>query len=77
MLKLFNLSETLYDRIIWIFTVMLVAIIGLFDGHELMQILMYGITGCVFFLILLKRWLKRELSKNLLDYQSCFRQKIC
>ena len=64
MLKLLNLSETLYDRIIWIFTVMLVAIIGLFDGHELMQILMYGITGCVFFLILLKE-------------RSQFRPRIC
>lgn len=42
------------DQLIWYLTVMLIIIMGLFDGHHLKMILMYGITGCVGCLILFK-----------------------
>ena len=46
--------EQLCNQLIWYLTVILITIMALFDGHDLVQVLMYGITACVGFLILIK-----------------------
>lgn len=46
--------EKLCNQLIWHFTVILFVVFGLLEGHELIQILMYGITGCVGCLIIIK-----------------------
>lgn len=53
--------EKICDTIIWTSTVLLITAIGLFDGHEWMQILMYLFTGITGILILLKEGKKFRL----------------